>query len=113
MTCQWQMGLLVMRECGAPAGAGCSLCGRQLCMTHTLMGQNGPACPQCASANQGYEANEDTELAGSREQYYQPYGGAAAFGRAGYFTPADSAALDHPGLNPQWSKKNKYDAKET
>lgn len=113
MTCDWQMGLLVMRPCGAPASAGCSLCGRQLCMSHTVMGQNGPACPQCASVQDGYETTEDTELATSREQYYRPFGGAGGFGRAGYFTAADSAAMNRPGLLPRRPARDEYDPMET
>ena len=113
MICQWQMGMLTMRACGVPAPSGCSMCGRQLCMLHTSMGQNGPACPQCASTHEGYEKNEDTELASTREQYYQPYGGTAAYGEPGYFSSSDSAAMNRPSLTPRREKEEDYDAMET
>ncbi|MFN0106592.1 MAG: hypothetical protein ACKV2U_31420 [Bryobacteraceae bacterium] len=113
MICQWHMGLLVMRECGAPASSGCAMCGRQLCIAHTMMGRNGPACPQCASTNEGYEKTEDTEMASSREEYYRPYGGAAGYGQAGYFSDSDSAAMNRPGLPPLKPKRDEYDAMET
>lgn len=92
MTCQWQSGLLVMRECGQPAAGSCAMCGRSICMVHGVPGPNGTACPQCASSADGYEETEDTEIAGTRSQYAQQYGGGA-----GYFTPADSSALGRGG----------------
>jgi hypothetical protein len=90
MNCQYRMGLLTMRECGAPAAAGCAVCGTTICQAHMVMGQYGPACPQCAAANPGYQQNEDTELAAAREEYYRPYGG---FGKSGFFSRGDAAAL--------------------
>jgi len=112
MICQWQMGMLAIRPCGVPATSGCAMCGRQLCMLHTVMGQNGTACPQCASMNDGYEKIEDTEMASSREEYYRPYDGASGPGQAGYFSPADSAAMNNPGLTPRRKKEDEYDAME-
>jgi len=54
-------------------------------MLHTVMGQNGTACPQCASMNDGYEKTEDTEMASSREEYYRPYDGAPGPWAGGVF----------------------------
>jgi hypothetical protein len=82
-------------------------------MLHTVMGQSGPACPQCASTNDGYEKNEETEMASSREEYYRPYGGTAGFGQPGYFSESDSAAMNQPGISPRRPKKNEYDPMET
>ena len=113
MICDWQMGMLSMRPCGAPATGACGMCGRQLCMMHMSMGQSGPACPQCASTHEGYEQNEDTEMASSREEYYRPYGGTAGFGQAGYFSSSDSAAMKRPAVTPRRAKENDYDAMET
>lgn len=114
MICQWQMGMLVMRECGAPATAGCALCGRSLCMMHTSMGQSGPACPSCAATNPGYAQNEDTEMAASRDEYYRPYGGAAAYGQAGYFSGTDAAAMNRAPVAPRRSgAEDSYDAMDT
>ena len=114
MSCQWQMGLLAMRSCDAPATAACAVCGRALCMMHMSMGQMGPACPSCASRDASYPKNEDTELASSRDEYYQPYGGAAAFGQQGFFSGADSAAMNQPPLIPQRRRTEEdYDAMET
>ena len=113
MICQWQMGMLVMRPCGVPATSGCGMCGRQLCMMHTSMGQNGPACPQCASTNEGYEKTGDTEMAASREEYYRPYGGVAGYGQPGYFSSSDSAAMNRPGVAPRRSNEDECDAMET
>ncbi|MBM3784215.1 MAG: hypothetical protein FJW30_07625 [Acidobacteria bacterium] len=93
MTCQWHTGLLVVRECGLPASGGCGMCGRTLCLAHTIPGPNGMACPQCASTADGYPENEDTQAASDRNEYYQRYGEGAQFGEPGYFSPADSAAL--------------------
>ncbi|MBL8238399.1 MAG: hypothetical protein JNM66_13325 [Bryobacterales bacterium] len=114
MTCQWQTGMLVMRECGAPATAGCALCGRALCMIHTSMGQNGPACPGCAATHDGYARNEETELAASREEYYRPYGGVAGYGQQGYFSGADAAAMNRgPVAQRRPAQEDDYDAMET
>ena len=114
MSCQWQMGLLAMRACDAPATSACGMCGRALCMMHTSMGQNGPACPQCASTHSGYPPNEDSEIASSREEYYRPYGGAAAYGQSGYFSDSDEAAMNRPGVAPRRPpKEDDYDAMET
>ena len=114
MSCQWQMGLLAMRGCDLPATAACAMCGRALCMMHTSMGQNGPACPQCASTHTGYPPNEDSELASSREEYYRPYGGTAAYGQSGYFSDSDEAAMNRPGVAPRGPlKEDDYDAMET
>ncbi len=88
MTCQWQTGLLVPQPCEMPAMGGCSLCGRSLCMMHTVSGPNGPACPTCANSNQGYEQNEETELESSRSSYYTQYGG------ANYFTNRDRQSVE-------------------
>ena len=113
MNCQWQMGMLVMRECEMPASAGCSLCGRQLCMAHTVMGQHGPACPGCASHTDGYGETEDTEIAGARDDYYSQYGGASQFGSRGYFSGADSASMAQRGIAQKPVQPRNYDAKET
>ena len=78
------------------------------------MGQNGPACPQCASTHSGYPPNEDSEIASSREEYYRPYGGAAAYGQSGYFSDSDEAAMNRPGVAPRRPpKEDDYDAMET
>lgn len=113
MSCQWQMGMLVMRPCGAPASSGCNMCGRVLCMSHTVMGQNGPACPQCASMHQGYEENEETDFASSRDEYYRPYGGVPGFGHASYFSGADAGAMNRPGPMPVRRRQDEYDPMET
>jgi len=113
MSCQWQMGLLAMRPCDAPATSACAICGRQLCMLHTSMGQMGPACPSCASRDGSYPKNEDTELASSRDEYYEPYGGAAAYGHAGYFSGTESAAMNQPLMPQRRPKEDDYDATET
>ena len=56
---------------------------------------------------------DDTEMASSREEYYRPYGGAAAFGQPGYFSGDDSAAISRPGVAPPTPKQKKYDPMET
>ena len=117
MICQAQMGLLVVRECGAPATAACCMCGRQVCATHTVMGQTGPACPDCAAANPAYAKNDDTDIAASRNEFYRPYGGAAAFGVAGlgaaaYFSASDSASMNQP-FPRRLKKEVDYDHTET
>ena len=112
MSCQWQRGLLVMQECGEPATGACGICGRMLCMAHTVPGANGMACPQCASQNEGYEETEDTEMAETRGEYYQRYGEGTQFGQPGFFTPSDSAALGSRGLPPVRREKA-YDPKES
>ena len=79
MNCQCQIGMLVLRVCGAAATGACSFCGCQLCVMHTMTGSGGPACPRCAATQQDYDSNEETELAKARDQHYQPYGGTANF----------------------------------
>lgn len=113
MNCQWQMGMLVMRECGAPAAGACSLCGQTLCMAHTVMGQQGPACPGCASHTEGYGETDDTEIAGARNQYFSQYGGASQFGSRGYFSGADSAAMAQRGIPQKPARQERYNANET
>lgn len=113
MSCQWQMGVLVMRECGQPAAAGCAICSRPICAAHTMMGQNGPACPGCAAHTAGYGENDDTEIAGARDQYYSQYGGATQFGSRGYFSSPDSASMAQRGLQQKPTQQRQYDDKET
>lgn len=115
MSCEWQVGLLVMRTCGAPSMSGCSFCGTPLCAAHTMSGGDGaPACPRCAASHQGYESNEDTELASARDLYYKPYGGAAAFGTQGYFNPAESQFLNNPVREPKRPRdEEEYDHLDT
>jgi hypothetical protein len=105
--------MLVMRECGLPAASGCALCGRTICMAHTVMGQTGPACPGCAATHQGYASNEDTEMAAARDDYYRPYGGVAGFGQPGFFSGADAAAINQPSVLPRRGAQDDYDAMET
>lgn len=83
-----------------------------LCVAHTAMGPNGPACPQCANADPGYEDTDEGDIASTRDEYYRPYGG---IGDAGYFTPRDSAALGQAGFlasTPQ-RQRQEYDPMET
>jgi len=125
MSCQWQKGLLVMRACGEPASAACGMCGRQLCASHVVNGQQGPACPQCVANHPGYPQNEHSSLAASREAYYRPFGGTAAMGlgalglgaaglgAASFFSGDESAALNQPGAVPRRPRPEEYDAMET
>jgi hypothetical protein len=105
--------MLVMRECGAPAAGGCALCGRQLCVAHAVMGQSGPACPQCASHTAGYDVTEDIEISEARDEYYSQYGGASSFGHRGFFSGHDSAAMAQRGIPQKPAQQRRYDAKET
>jgi hypothetical protein len=115
----WQTGLLTMKTCGEPAAGGCALCGMPLCMNHVVQGSRGPAGPGCASRTEGYAETEDTEIAGAREKYDAPYGGAAAFGAAGlgvaglgaaaYFSQGDAAAMGAPGAMPFAQRKRNED----
>jgi hypothetical protein len=113
MTCQWQLGVMTLMQCGEPATGACSLCGRPLCIKHMVMGMTGAGCPQCAANNEGFPRSEDTELAAARQEYYRPYGGAPGFGSAGYFSAGDSAALNDPGLAQKKRPRKDYDAMET
>ena len=89
MKCQWQTGLLSPEPCGTLAMGSCGTCGQAICMAHTSMGQGGIACPQCASSQDGYQQNEETELAGARSGYFQQYG------KPGYFTKNDESSLNN------------------
>ncbi len=89
MKCQWQTGLLSPEPCGIMAMGGCSGCGQTICGAHTVMGPNGPACPQCANSQPGYQQNEDTESAETRGGYYQQYG------QTGYFSKKDESSLNN------------------
>lgn len=114
MSCQWQVGMLVVRTCGLPASGVCSFCGSQLCGMHTVMGADGPACPRCAASHQGYESNDDTEFARERDENYRTYGGAAKYGEDGYFTEQESAAMGASTyVAPPVVKKKKYDPKDS
>lgn len=92
MRCQWQTGLLVPQPCDGMAAGGCALCGRSLCMVHTVMGPSGPACPSCANSQQGYARNEETELEATRSSYYSQYGG------AGYFSGKDKQSVEREAV---------------
>jgi hypothetical protein len=74
------------------AMGGCSGCGQTICGAHTVMGPNGPACPQCANSQPGYEQNEDTVAAATRGGYYQQYG------KPGYFSKQDESSLNNKKL---------------
>ena len=113
MSCGYQMGMLVLRECGSPATSACSLCGTPVCSAHTLMGSQGPACPQCASQSDGYEDTDDTEIAEARGQYFTQYGGASQFGSRGYFSGNDAAAMASRNVLQNPLQPQRYDPKET
>lgn len=100
MRCTWQTGLLAPQPCEMPAAGGCGVCGRPVCAAHAVAGANGTACPRCASANAGYEQNEETELESARTNYYTQYGGER------YFTERDRESVEREG----WEQ---YDELET
>lgn len=92
MTCQCRAGLLVMRECGEPMVAACTVCGRAVCARHMSMGQTGAACAECAVMNPGYQETDETRMAETRAQYFGAPG-TPQYGQANYFTGTDTAAL--------------------
>jgi hypothetical protein len=63
-------------------------------MAHSVAGPNGTACPRCASANPGYEQNEETELESARSKYYTQYGGER------YFTDRDRESVERERWEP-------------
>ncbi len=80
---------------------------------HTTMGAGGPACPRCGASHEGYESNEEMEVARERDEHYRPYGGAAQYGDDSYFTDAEGAALSGSASLPSPLKKKKYDPKDS
>lgn len=82
------MGLLVLRQCGAPSMGFCGTCGKSICVAH----QVGPSCPDCAALNQENPDDPVTQDAANRNSYYDEYG-APEFGSGSYFTEGDNTAL--------------------
>lgn len=90
MTCQAQMGLLVLRTCGDPSVGFCGECGKAICAAH----QVGTSCPECAAADPDAAQDANAREAASRQSYYQQYGQAPQFGDRGFFGGgAGTAAL--------------------
>lgn len=90
MSCQARMGLLVLRECGAPATGFCGSCGKSVCVAH----QVGASCPDCAAFNQEGDTETDpvAQDAAVRKSYYDEYG-EPEFGSGNYFNEGDNSAL--------------------
>lgn len=111
MSCQVQMGLLVLRACGQPAMSACSGCGLPLCGMHAAAGQ----CPNCMVASGQGNHNDWARETAARNQYYETYGGPAQFGDVGYFNDDDREALrpGAAGLMPAAGATDDYDPFDT
>lgn len=93
MSCQHQLGLLILRPCGQPVAGYCGSCGAALCAEHLGAGE----CAICLVSRGERNENDYTREVGARNEYYQSYGTGAHFGEAGYFSEADREAL-RPGV---------------
>jgi len=90
MTCQAQMGLLVLRTCGDPSAGFCGQCGKAICAAH----QVGGSCPGCAADDPQNAQDPTAQEAANRQSYYEQYGQAPQFGDRGFFGGgAGTAAL--------------------
>jgi hypothetical protein len=94
MSCQAQVGLLILRPCGQPPVGNCLSCGIPLCEAHVGTG----TCPDCLVAGGHGEESDLAREAANRHQYYEAYGKRTEFGGAGYFSAADRASLAAGGV---------------
>lgn len=111
MSCQAQVGLLVLRVCGQPAMGACSSCGLPLCGLHLGAG----TCPSCMLTRGNPEENDLTREAANRHQYYETYGGGHQYGDARFFNEGDRQSL-HPaaaGFAATTGHSDDYDPFET
>jgi hypothetical protein len=107
MTCMCRAGLLVMRMCGEPMVAACTVCGKPVCQRHLAMGQAGAACAECAVMNPGFQETDETRMAETRAQYFgEP--GTPQYGQGNYFTGTDAATLSQ-GVGQRRRRKDDED----
>ncbi|MBN1106019.1 MAG: hypothetical protein JXL84_21595 [Deltaproteobacteria bacterium] len=95
-SCRARVGLLVLRVCGEPATAACTLCGLSLCSQHILIGQDGaPRCPSCALQDPDMASRPEFRRSRVRDEYYHDYGYEPhVLGGAGYYSAGDRASMD-------------------
>lgn len=110
MNCQARMGLLVLRECGAPAMGFCGSCGKSVCATH----QVGSSCPDCGMLDQQNQEDPVAQDAATRNSYYQEYG-EPEFGHGNYFSEGDNSALGRGAIAGAGlpRRRPEYDPMET
>lgn len=112
--CRAKIGLLVLRECGDAVLEACRKCNIPLCAKHSVTTFEGIACPDCAAQESGSDATKEGAMAGAaagvaagtlgagalgrarwRRGYHDRFGYTPMlFGRRGYYTDRDRAALE-------------------
>jgi hypothetical protein len=123
-TCKILRGFLTLRDCGNPAAANCSACGRSVCSEHLAAGSGFMQCLDCharASAGSPERAPQGTETFGAdwaygyRHAYYQSSGYRPIYsgiGRDAYYDDYDVRSFD-PALNHRASSLVDDDERET
>ena len=77
--CKSKKGLLIIRECGAPAIEVCSRCNIPLCSEHMVSTPDGITCPECYESSGETTANDRNQPQSMkrfrrRRSYYNDYG---------------------------------------
>lgn len=67
--CRAKIGLLILRDCGAPSKTLC-VCGRPICRQHRTRGPDGDLCPECALRQQVGKHALPVRRARQRRHYY-------------------------------------------
>ncbi len=101
--CRAKIGLLVLRDCGAPSRTECVLCSRGLCGEHRQKGTEGDLCPECALTQGAPIRTASLARAHQRhrfyaEHHYRPWFYHRHYGHStthdGYFDDYDHRTFD-------------------
>ncbi len=100
--CKAKKGMLVLRECGEPATASCSMCGIPVCQKHVVPTEQGVACPECAAMKTKIPQGPQGVVgrARRRRSYYGHYGyspyyyGYHGYGGRHYWSDDDYDSMD-------------------
>lgn len=110
LRCAVKRGFLTLRECGEPALATCSSCGRPTCAEHMVgVEADGPVCVECSASqslsDDSSSSSIDSGYVGTgawshsyRDSFYQDSGysprSTDGFATGGSFDELDKAAFD-------------------
>ncbi len=95
--CKAKKGLLVLRECGAPAVGACGGCGIPICQKHqTINTQGVVSCPDCAANDPNVVSRGQVGRSRRRRSYYGHYGYSPYYyGHHHHYHDRDHSSVDH------------------
>ncbi len=101
--CQVRRGLLVLRECGAPAERTCASCGIWVCAEHAVQHQGQVLCPECAARSAKHANAPGASFARRRAGYYDRFGLLPVYWDTDYFdVGTDYSSVEDVQDGGQW-----------